>query len=202
METGSTVFIVDDDEAVRNGVSLLARSVGLPVRSFQNAQDFLDNYDASEPGCLVLDVRMPGMSGIELHIELARRQIGIPVIFLTGHGDVTMGVGAMKAGAADFIEKPPNDQLLLDAIQRAIVEDKERRLRLGEREAIAGQVSSLTARERQVMEHLTEGRSDKQAANELGITIRGVAFHRGNILNKMGADSVVELIRKVSRLDS
>ena len=107
MRTG-TVFIVDDDKAMRDGVSLLVKSVGLPAKSFPNAQSFLDHYCASEPGCLVLDVRMPGMSGIELHEELARRKIGLPVIFLTGHGDVAMGVRAMKTGAVDFIEKPLN----------------------------------------------------------------------------------------------
>ncbi|MBL7188133.1 MAG: response regulator transcription factor [Phycisphaerae bacterium] len=109
MQTEPTVFIVDDDQAMRDGVSLLVKSVGLQAKSFPNAQNFLDNYRASEPGCVVLDVRMPGMSGIELHEELIRRQVALPVIFLTGHGDVAMGVRAMKTGAVDFIEKPPCD---------------------------------------------------------------------------------------------
>ena len=200
MRTG-TVFIVDDDKAMRDGVSLLVKSVGLPAKSFPNAQSFLDHYCASEPGCLVLDVRMPGMSGIELHEELARRKIGLPVIFLTGHGDVAMGVRAMKTGAVDFIEKPPNDQVLLDAIQKAIAEDEERRRHLREREIINGRASSLTGREHQVMEHLVQGTSDKQVANELGISVRGAAFHRANILKKMGVESLVELAQEISKLD-
>ncbi|MHC4535769.1 MAG: response regulator transcription factor [Planctomycetota bacterium] len=201
METGSTVFIVDDDKAMRDGVSLLVKSVGLQTKSFNNAQDFLGNYCASEPGCLVLDVRMPGMSGIELMEDLTERQISIPVIFLTGHGDVSMGVSAMKAGAEDFIEKPPKDQVLLDAIQKAIKKDKEKRLYLRERKIIDGRLSSLTRRERQVMEYLLEGRSDKQIAYELSISVRGIAFHRVNILKKMGVESLVELTREVSKLD-
>ena len=201
MRTEPTVFIVDDNEAIRDSISLLVKSVGLPAKSFSNAQDFLDNYCDSEPGCLVLDVRMPGMSGIELHEELIRRKVGLRVIFLTGHGDVGMGVWAMKSGAVDFIEKPPNDQILLDAIQKAIAEDKERRLHVRQQEIINARVSSLTGRERQVMKHLVEGKSDKQTANELGISGRGVAFHRAHILKKMAVESVVELTRKISKLD-
>jgi two-component system response regulator FixJ len=200
MRTEPTVFIVDDDKAMRDGVSLLVKSVGLRAKSFVDAQDFLDHYSDSEPGCLVLDVRMPGMSGIELHEELLRRQITLPVIFLTGHGDVPMGVRTMKAGAVDFIEKPPCDQGLLDAIQRAVTEDQERRLHLRERETINGRLSRLTARERQVMEYLVEGKSDKQIAGELGISVRGAAFHRAHILEKMEAGSLVELAQEVSRL--
>jgi two-component system response regulator FixJ len=199
--THGTVFIVDDDEAMRAGVSLLVKSVGLPAQCFSNAQDFLDNYCASKPGCLVLDVRMPGMSGVELHEELIKRQVGLPVIFLTGHGDVAMGVSAMKAGAVDFIEKPPKDQVLLDAIQKAIAEDKTRRMHLKKQEIIKSRVSSLTGRESEVMAHLVEGKSDKQAANDLGISVRGVAFHRANILKKMAVESLVELTREVSNLD-
>ena len=201
MRTEPTVFIVDDDEAMRNGVSLLVKSVGLQARSFPNAQAFLDNYCAPEPGCIVLDVRMPGMSGIELHEELTRRKIHLPVIFLTGHGDVAMGVHAMKAGAVDFIEKPPYDQALLDAIQRAVAEDKERRLHQKEREIIANRVSSLTERERQALEYLAEGKNDKQVAGEMNISIRGAAFHRTSVLEKMQAESLVALAREVSKLN-
>ena len=201
MRTEPTVFIVDDDKAMRDGVSLLVRSVGLQARSFVDAQNFLDSYTDSEPGCLVLDVRMPGMSGVELHEELVRRQITLPVIFLTGHGDVPMGVRAIKAGAVDFIEKPPCDQALLDAIQRAVTEDRERRLDLRERDIIHGRLSRLTARERQVMEYLVEGKSDKHIANELGISVRGAAFHRAHILETMKAGSLVELAQEVSKLD-
>lgn len=202
MQLESTVFIVDDDKAMRDGVSLLVKSVGLPAKSFPDAQVFLESYRASEPGCLVLDVRMPGMSGIELHEELVRREIPLPVIFLTGHGDVPMGVRAMKAGAVDFIEKPPCDQVLLDAIQKAITKDNERRQRLKMQEGIRTRLSSLTQRERQVMGYLVEGMNDKQVANELGISVRGAAFHRTHILNKMQAESLVELARDVSKLNS
>jgi two-component system response regulator FixJ len=201
MQAESTVFIVDDEKAMRDGVSLLAKSVGLPTKRFASAQDFLDSYSAAEPGCLVLDVRMPGMSGTELHAELARRKIGLPVIFLTGHGDVPMGVRAMKAGAVDFIEKPPCDQVLLDAIQRAITADQERRLHLREREIINERVSSLTERERQVMEYLVQGRTDKQVASEMNISVRGASFHRTNIMNKMKVESLVELAKEISKLD-
>ncbi|MHC4432430.1 MAG: response regulator transcription factor [Planctomycetota bacterium] len=201
MRAETTVFIVDDDQAMRDGISLLVKSVGLRAKSFADAQDFLDYYSDSEPGCLVLDVRMPGMSGIELHEELIRCQIMLPVIFLTGHGDIPMGVRAMKAGAVDFIEKPPCDQALLDAIQRAVTEDQERRLHLRERDIIHGRLSRLTTRERQVMEYLVEGMSDKQIAGELGISVRGAAFHRAHILEKMEAGSLVELAQVISRLD-
>jgi len=201
MRTKPTVFIDDDEKAMRDGVSLLVKSVGLQAESFADAQSFLENYRDSEPGCLVLDVRMPGMSGIELHEELIRCQIAIPVIFLTGHGDVTMGVRAMKRGAVDFIEKPPCDQDLLDAIQKAVTEDTARRLHLRERETISGRLSSLTERERQVMEYLIEGKSDKKVANELGISVRAVAFHRAHILEKMEVGSLVELNREVSKLE-
>ena len=201
MQTEPTVFIVDDDKAMRDGISLLVKSVGLQAKSFPNAQDFLDYYNTPEPGCLVLDVRMPGMSGIELHEELTRRKIGLPVIFLTGHGDVAMGVQAMKKGAVDFIEKPPYDQVLLDAIQRAIAEDKEKRRHHNERETIAGRVSSLTERERQAMAYLVEGKNDKQVASEMNISIRGAAFHRASVLEKMQVESLVALAREVSKLN-
>lgn len=201
MQTEPTVFIVDDNKAIRDSISMLVKSVGLPARSFPDAQSFLGHYCDLEPGCLVLDVRMPGMSGVELHEELIRCKIGLPVIFLTGHGDVAMGVRAMKSGAVDFIEKPPNDQVLLDAIQKAIAKDHEGRLRLKQQEIINDRVSSLTGRERQVMKHLIEGKSDKQTANELGIGVRGVAFHRAHILKKMEVESLVELTREISKLD-
>ena len=202
METRPTVFIIDDEQAMRDGLRLLVKSVGMQTECFANAQDFLDNYRASQPGCLVLDVRMPGMSGIELQEELARRKVDLPIIFLTGHGDVTMSVRAMKTGAVDFIEKPPNDQALLDAIQRAVAQDQQRRQQLQKREVINKRLSGLTERERQVMAYLVQGKSDKQVANEMGITVRGVSFHRANIMKKMEVDSVVELALAVAQLDA
>jgi two-component system, LuxR family, response regulator FixJ len=201
MQTESTVFIVDDDKAIRDGIRLLVKSVGLSARSFADAREFLDHYHASEPGCLVLDVRMPGMSGIELHEEMIRRQINLPVIFLTGHGDLPMGVRAMKAGAADFIEKPPSGQSLLAAIQTAIAADTKRRLHERERKTISDRKTHLTEREHQVMEYLVQGRTDKQIAGKLNIGARGVAFHRASILEKMKVESVVELVYDISKVD-
>jgi len=195
MEPEPTVYIIDDDEAVRNGLGMLAKSVGLKARTFADGGEFLDSYDPCEPGCLVLDVRMPGMSGLELKEKLAERRIELPVIFLTAHGDVSMGVKAMKTGAVDFIEKPANHQALLDSIQKAIQQDKDRRRLLAERDSVEKRLAVLTAREREVMQSLVRGRSDKQIAYDLGISIRGVAFHRGNTLKKLGVESVVELTR-------
>ena len=141
------------------------------------------------------------MSGTELQEELARRKIDLPIIFLTGHGDVSMSVRAMKTGAVDFIEKPPNDQVLLDTIQRAVAQDQQRRQQWQKREVINERLSRLTERERQVMAHLVQGKNDKQVANEMGITIRGVAFHRANIMKKMEIESLVELALVISKFD-
>jgi len=195
MESEPTVFVVDDDKAVREGIALLVKSVGLKVRCFENAQQFLDACDPSQPGCLVLDVRMPGMSGLELREKLAEHKVTLPVIFLTGHGDVGMGVRAIKNGAVDFIEKPPNDQVLLDSVHKAIELDAAQRRRMAEQKSVAERAAKLTPRERQVMARLVQGKSDKQIAFELGISVRGVAFHRANILEKLEVDSVVELTR-------
>jgi len=195
MEAEPTVFIVDDDEAVRRSLSLLAKSVGLKSRCFEDPREFLDSYDPAEPGCLVLDVRMPGMSGLELKAKLTERKIELPTVFLTGHGDVAMGVGAMKSGAVDFILKPPNDEVLLDSIQKAIGQDAERRRLSAERNSIADRLASLTRRERQIMELLVQGEADKQIAHELGISIRAVGLHRRKILEKVCVESVVELTR-------
>ncbi len=195
MESEPTVFVVDDDKAVREGIALLVKSVGLKVRCFENAQQFLDACDPSQPGCLVLDVRMPGMSGLELCEKLAEHKVTLPVIFLTGHGDVGMGVRAIKNGAVDFIEKPPNDQVLLDSVHKAIELDAAQRRRMAEQKSVAERAAKLTPRERQVMARLVQGKSDKQIAFELGISVRGVAFHRANILEKLEVDSVVELTR-------
>ncbi|MHC4742460.1 MAG: response regulator transcription factor [Planctomycetota bacterium] len=197
MEIEPTVFIVDDDEAVRQSLQLLAESVGLKATCFAKPLEFLDQYDPALPGCLVLDIRMPEMSGLELKAKLAERKIEIPVIFLTGHGDVDMGVGAMKTGAVDFIQKPPNDEALLDSIQKAIQQDAERRRRSAEREGASQRLASLTRRERQIMELLVQGQADKQIAHELGISIRAVGLHRRKILDKVGVASVVELTRLV-----
>lgn len=195
MDAEPTVFIIDDDEAMRDGLSLMAKSVGLKAKSFSGAQEFLDSCDACEPGCLVLDVRMPGMSGLELQERLAERKIDLPVIFLTGHGDIQMSIGAMQAGAVDFIEKPPKGEVLLKTIRGAIAQDCKRRANASEKTQIAASLATLTAKERQVMQYLAQGTSDKQTASELGVSTRTVAYHRVSILNKLGIESTVELVR-------
>jgi two-component system response regulator FixJ len=200
MKIKPTVFIVDDDEAVRQSLQLLAESVGLQARCFAGPCEFLNAYDSSLPGCLVLDVRMPGMSGFELKAKLSERKIDLPVIFLTGHGDVDMGVGAMKTGAVDFIQKPPNDEVLLDSIQKAIQQDAEKRRLSAERDGVADRLASLTKRERQIIELLVQGEPDKQIAHELDISIRAVGLHRRKILEKFCVNSVVELTRLVVKL--
>ena len=201
MKIEPTVFIVDDDEAVRQSLYLLAESVGLQARCFVGSREFLDAYDPSLPGCLVLDIRMPGMSGLELRAKLTERKIDLPVIFLTGHGDVDMGVGAMKTGAVDFIQKPPNEEALLDSIQKAIQQDAEKRRHSAERDIVTERLVSLTKRERQIMDLLVQGQPDKQIALELEISIRAVGLHRRKILEKFSVNSVVELTRLVMKLD-
>ena len=194
------VFVVDDDDAVRDSLSMLIEAVGLKVRTYGNAQDFLDAYDPGQGGCLVLDVRMPGMSGLELQSKLVAKGITIPVIIITGHGDVYMAVEAMKAGVIDFVEKPFRDQVLLDSIPRAIEIDAQNRRRQTERADIETKLSLLTSRERQIMELLVIGKSNKMIAYELGISQKTVDFHRVHLMEKMRVDSVVELVHLVQKL--
>jgi two-component system response regulator FixJ len=190
-----TVFLVDDDHAVRDSFALLMRSVGLPFRSFATAQEFLDAYDAAAPGCLVLNIRLPGMSGLELRDRLLQRGPCPPVIFITGYADVPMAVRAIKGGAADFLEKPFNDQVLLDAIHSALerdAESREKRLRHAE---TANRLLLLTAREREVMTLMVAGRPNKAIATQLGISRKTLGIHRGRIMKKMQARSLSELLR-------
>lgn len=190
-----TVFVVDDDEAVRDSLSLLIRSVGLEVESYESAAAFLEDLDSERPGCLVLDVRMPGMSGLELQDRLLQQGTALPVIFITGHGDVPMAVRAMRAGAVDFIEKPFNDQDLLDRIQLALKRQAEERESLEERQQIDRRLGRLTPREAEVMELLVAGSANKQIAARLGLSQRTVEIHRANIMRKMEADSLADLVR-------
>ncbi len=196
METDKPiVFVVDDDEAICESLRLLIADIRLEVRTFRSARQFLSEYDPSQPGCLVLDVRMSGMSGLELQAKLRELDIQIPTLIITGHGDVPMAVEAMKAGALDFIEKPFRDQVLLDGIQRAIdLDARTRRLRK-ERQDVQSRVRLLTRREREIMERLVAGKTNKSIAYELGISPKTVDFHRANILAKTGVNSVVELVR-------
>jgi two-component system response regulator FixJ len=196
METDSpVVFVVDDDEAICESLRLLIGDIGLEVRTFTSARDFVDKYDSSRPGCLVLDVRMSGMSGLELQARLRELGNHIPTIIITGHGDVPMAVEAMKAGAMDFIEKPFRDQVLLDGIQKAIDLDLRIRRQHKERQDVQARIQHLTQREREVMDRLIAGKSNKNIAFDLGISQKTVDFHRANILEKVGVASVVELVR-------
>ena len=189
------VFIVDDDEAICQSLRLLIDDIGLEVRTFNSAMQFLAEYDPSQPGCLVLDVRMSGMSGLELQSRLHEQGREIPTIIITGHGDVPMAVEAMKTGALDFIEKPFRDQVLLDSIHRAIDLDRSARRRRRERQEVQSRIRLLTQREREVMDRLVTGKTNKSIGYELGISPKTVDFHRANILSKTGVNSVVELVR-------
>jgi FixJ family two-component response regulator len=189
------VFIVDDDEAVRNSLRLLVKSVGLPACTANSAQEFLASYDAAHAGCLVLDVRMPGMSGIELQQQLNQRGAVIPVIFITGHGDIPMAVEAMQQGAFDFLQKPFRDQDLIDRIQRALEKDRLSRDELTQRSRIRERRESLTPREREVLDLVTSGKPNKIMAADLGLSQRTVEIHRARVMEKMGASSLAQLVR-------
>jgi RNA polymerase sigma factor (sigma-70 family) len=194
-QTNATVFVVDDDQAMRNSLKWLISSVGMRVECFGSADEFLASHHGGGAGCLLLDVRMPGMSGLELQEILAERNITLPVIIITGHGDVAMAVRAMKAGAIDFIEKPFNDELLLDAIRNALALDERRRDVQLERAEVAQRLEQLTPREREVMEMVTEGKSNKEIAAELGVSAKTVEAHRARVMEKMRAGSLAELVR-------
>jgi two-component system response regulator FixJ len=189
------VMVVDDDAGVRNALRSLLKSVGLESVQYASAQDFLATYQPSQSGCLVLDIRMPGMSGLELQQQLNLRGAVIPVIFMTGHGDIPMAVEAMQHGAFDFLQKPFRDQDLLDRIQRAIVKDGELRQSLGEHVRIKAHLESLTPREREVLDLMTQGKQNKMIAQDLGVSPRTIEIHRARVMEKMCAQSVAELVR-------
>jgi FixJ family two-component response regulator len=189
------VFIVDDDDAVRRFLSGLIQSINLRVSAHASAQDFLDAYEPGCPGCLLLDVRMPGMSGLELQRELAERSINLPVIILTGHGDVPVAVQAMKAGAVDFIEKPFNNELLLDRIQMAVVQSVRAESVRAERNEMLKRLELLTLRERQVFDLVVAGEVNKVIAHRLTISEKTVEIHRANVMRKMDARSLAALVQ-------
>ncbi len=199
-ERSPTVFIVDDDEAVRSSLRLLIKSVGLIPSALGSAREFLEKYEPAQPGCLVLDVRMPEMSGLELQEQLNRQGAVIPVIFITGHGDVPMAVEAMQAGAFDFLQKPFRDQDLIDRIQRALEKDRANRAVLNERSLIRERLESLTPREREVLEMVSSGKPNKIMAADLGVSQRTVEIHRARVMEKMGASSLAQLVRMVMDL--
>lgn len=197
-EDSGTVYIVDDDEAVRGALSLLVRSIGLHVETHPSAQSFLDAYHGRRPACLVLDVRMPGMSGLELQDRLRALEITLPVIIITGHGDVAMAVRAMKAGAMDFVEKSSyNGQALLDRIQLALKCDREWQQCSVLQRNVKDRIATLTARERQIMDSFIGGKPVKTIAYELGVSTKTVETHRSKLFQKMGVRSLVELTRMV-----
>jgi FixJ family two-component response regulator len=192
------VFIVDDDAAVRRFLGGLLESVELRVEAYESAQDFLEAYEPGRPGCLVLDVRMPGMSGLELQRELVGRAIDLPVIVLTGHGNVQVAVHAMKAGAVDFIEKPFDNELLLDRIQKAVAESVRATSERVKRNEIAIRLKQLTPRESQVLDLVVSGESNKGVARHLDISERTVEIHRANVMRKMRATSLADLVKLVA----
>jgi len=195
MNKSPIVMVVDDDSGVRNAMRSLLKSVGLSSALYSSAQEFVAAYDPQQPGCLLLDIRMPGMSGMELQQELNLRGAVIPVIFMSGHADIPMAVEAMQHGAFDFLQKPFRDQDLLDRIQRAIAKDGERRVALGERTRIKSRLESLTDREREVLDLMTQGKQNKMIAQDLGVSPRTIEIHRARVMEKMDAQSVAELVR-------
>jgi len=200
-EHAPTVFVVDDDEAVRGSLRLLLKSVGLAATTLPTAQEFLAKYAPEQPGCLVLDVRMPGMSGLELQEQLNIRGAIIPVIFITGHGDIPMAVEAMQQGAFDFLQKPFRDQDLIDRIQRALAKDQANRLELKGRSDVRERLEALTPREREVLNLVTGGKPNKIMAADLGVSQRTVEIHRARVMEKMHASSLAHLVRMVMDLN-
>ena len=194
-DTLPTVFVVDDDEPVRDAIGMLLETVDVPFESFASAQEFLDAFDPSRGGCLVLDIRMPGMSGLELQQKLVEMNARIPIVFITGHGDVPMAVEAMKRGAVDFIRKPFRDQELLDRINEALSVDEDQRAEVADLEKIRGRVESLTPREREVFQRVADGQANKVVAIDLGISERTVEIHRSQVMQKTGARSLADLVR-------
>jgi two-component system response regulator FixJ len=192
-----TVYIVDDDNGVRSSIRVLMKSIGLTAQTMASAQEFLAVYQPAQGGCLVLDIRMPGMSGLELQEELNRRGAVIPVIFITGHGDVPMAVEAMRHGAFDFLQKPFRDQDLIDRVQQALQRDRETRDGLKEHGRIRARLASLTARERQVLDLLIAGQANKAMAHGLDLSQRTVEIHRAHVMEKMAARSIAQLVRMV-----
>jgi len=191
----STVYIVDDDQAIRHAMELLMRTVGLDYEIFHSGDEFLSGHTNDRAGCLVLDIRMPGLGGLELQEKLNEMGSTLPIIFITGHGDVPMAVEAMQKGAVDFIQKPFRDQELLDRIGEAITTDQERRSVREEKAEVLGKIEKLTNREHQVLDLVVTGKPNKVIAYELGVSQRTVEIHRARVMEKMQAKSLADLVR-------
>lgn len=195
MDDRQTVFVVDDDEGVRDGLSLLLATVGQSCELFESAYEFLETYDKNRSGCLVLDIRMPRMTGLDLQKRLIEMGSTLPIIFITGHGDIPMAVEAMRRGAVDFIRKPFREHDLLDRINEALTMDGTTRQRALDRQALDNKLSSLSNRERDVFERVAEGDMNKVVAADLGISERTVEVHRGQVMKKLGVTTLAQLVR-------
>ena len=199
-EAGATIYVVDDDGSMREALKNLLRSVGLAVETFGSAQEFLSGHHSEALGCLILDVRLPGLGGLDLQRQLAEANVHLPIIFITAHGDIQMSVRAIKAGAVEFLTKPFRDQDLLDAVQQALGLDREQQAHRAELMNLSVRYESLSPREKEVMELVARGRLNKQIAAEIGVSEATVKLHRGHVMEKMQADSLADLIRMAERL--
>lgn len=197
-----TIFIVDDDDAVRTGLARLLRSAGLAVATFASPREFLDRHDPNAPGCLVLDIAMPGLNGLELQQALIAGGHAMAIVFLTGHGDIPMSVQAMKRGAVDFLTKPVNDDDLLKAVRVALEKDCLQRERSAEVAGIRRRLATLTPREHEVLQQVVRGRLNKQIAADLGTVEKTIKVHRARVMDKMQVHSVAELVRLAARVES
>ncbi len=194
------VYLVDDDDAVRDSLGMLFKSIGLKHEAYGSALDFLQRYDRSRHSCLVADIRMPGLSGLELQQRLNEQGAEIPIVFITGHGDVPMAVTAMKSGAVDFVQKPFRDQDLIDRINKALELDRERRKGRAEEDEIRGRIALLTPREKEVMQRVVQGHANKVIALDLGVSQRTVELHRARVMKKLKMRSVAEVVHAVDRI--